>query len=128
MDMEEELYSGFVETVSDGTGVKLAENDRMIEIGDDTYGKVAASLLDALGDGYYYNGSMDVDGVDFYSTFTATLIVYREPERLPEGRTVQVVSDVVPVWWEFVTVVPGAGEVLNDFCFKRLKDTVLVMQ
>lgn len=127
MDMEA-LYSGFVETVSDGTGVKLAENGRMIEIGDDTYGKVAASLLEALGDGYYYNGSMDVDGVDFYSTFTATLIVYREPERLPEGRTVQVVSDVVPVWWEFATVVPGKGEVLNDFSFGRLKDTVMAMR
>ena len=63
-----------------------------------------------------------MDGDGFYSTLTATLIVYREAETMPEGCTVSHISDVVPVWWEFVTVV------LNDFCFKRLKDTVLVMQ
>ena len=118
----------FVETVSGGTDVKFADGNRVIEVGQATYAQAASSLLEAVGDGYYYNGSIDVDGDGFYSTLTATLIVYREAETMPEGCTVSHISDVVPVWWEFVTVVPGAGVVLNDFCFKRLKDTVLAMQ
>ena len=104
----------FVETVSGGADIKFADDNRVIEVGQAMYAQAASSLLEAVGDGYYYNGSID--------------IVYREAETMPEGCTVSHISDVVPVWWEFVTVVPGAGEVLNDFCFKRLKDTVLVMQ
>ena len=118
----------FVETVSGGADIKFADDNRVIEVGQAMYAQAASSLLEAVGDGYYYNGSIDVDGDGFYSTLTATLIVYREAETMPEGCTVSHISDVVPVWCEFVTVVPGAGEVLNDFCFKRLKDTVLVMQ
>lgn len=118
----------FVETVSGGADIKFADDNRVIEVGQAMYAQAASSLLEAVGDGYYYNGSIDVDGDGFYSTLTATLIVYREAETMPEGCTVSHISDVVPVWWEFVTVVPGAGKVLNDFCFKRLKDTVLVMQ
>lgn len=118
----------FVETVSGGADIKFADDNRVIEVGQAMYAQAASSLLEAVGDGYYYNGSIDVDGDGFYSTLTATLIVYREAETMPEGCTVSHISDVAPVWWEFVTVVPGAGEVLNDFCFKRLKDTVLVMQ
>ena len=118
----------FVETVSGGADIKFADDNRVIEVGQAMYAQAASSLLEAVGDGYYYNGSIDVDGDGFYSTLTATLIVYREAETMPEGCTVSHISDVVPVWWEFVTVVPGVGEVLNDFCFKRLKDTVLVMQ
>ena len=118
----------FVETVSGGADIKFADDNRVIEVGQAMYAQAASSLLEAVGDGYYYNGSIDVDGDGFYSTLTATLIVYREAETMPEGCTVSHISDVVPVWWEFVTVVPGAWEVLNDFCFKRLKDTVLVMQ
>lgn len=118
----------FVETVSGGADIKFADDNRVIEVGQAMYAQAASSLLEAVGDGYYYNGSIDVDGDGFYSTLTATLIVYREAETMPEGCTVSHISDVVPVWWEFVTAVPGAGEVLNDFCFKRLKDTVLVMQ
>ena len=94
----------FVETVSGGADIKFADDNRVIEVGQAMYAQAASSLL------------------------TATLIVYREAETMPEGCTVSHISDVVPVWGEFVTVVPGAGEVLNDFCFKRLKDTVLVMQ
>ena len=49
------------------------------------YAQAASSLLEAVGDGYYYNGSIDVDGDGFYSTLTATFIVYREAETMPEG-------------------------------------------
>ncbi len=100
----------FVETVSGGADIKFADDNRVIEVGQAMYAQAASSLLEAVGDGYYYNGSIDVDGDGFYSTLTATFIVYREAETMPEGCTVSHISDVVPVWWEFVTVVPGGVE------------------
>ena len=69
----------FVETVSGGADIKFADDNRVIEVGQAMYAQAASSLLEAVGDGYYYNGSIDVDGDGFYSTLTATLIVYREP-------------------------------------------------
>lgn len=115
----------FVETVSGKTDGKFAGNGRMITVEDAVYAEAASALLEAIGDGYYYNGTVEVDGDGFYSTLTATLIVYRDKEALPEGGAVYPVSDLVPVWWEFATVVPGWGEVLNDFSFLRLRDAVL---
>ena len=75
----------FVETVSGGADIKFADDNRVIEVGQAMYAQAASSLLEAVGDGYYYNGSIDVDGDGFYSTLTATLIVYREAETMPEG-------------------------------------------
>lgn len=95
-----------------------------IEIDRDTYCEVASALIDAVGDGYYYNGTIDGDGNGFYYTLTATVIVYREDRYASEGHS-SCVRDLVPVWWEFATVVPQAGEVLNDFSFGDLKEAVI---
>ena len=58
----------FVETVSGGADIKFADDNRVIEVGQAMYAQAASSLLEAVGDGYYYNGSIDVDGDGFYST------------------------------------------------------------
>lgn len=97
---------------------------QVIEITEDIYHDIAVSLLDAIGDGYYYNGKIENDCDEFYSTLTATLIVYREKSTDADGRA-DYIRDIVPVWWEFSTVVPQKGEALNDFCFRDLKDAAL---
>lgn len=38
---------------------------------------------------------------------------------MPEGES-EVLSDMVPVWWEFRTVTEE-GEVINDFSFGELR-------
>ena len=52
----------FVETVSGKTDGKFAGNGRMITVEDAVYAEAASALLEAIGDGYYYNGTVEVDG------------------------------------------------------------------
>lgn len=47
----------FVETVSGGADIKFADDNRVIEVGQAMYAQAASSLLEAVGDGYYYNGT-----------------------------------------------------------------------
>jgi hypothetical protein len=71
------------------------------------------------------------------AVLTLTAIVYRRTERLPEG-TRRPIADIVPVWWEFSTVIEDIlddsddapddapdrrheGQCLNDFSFAELK-------
>lgn len=121
-----EVYnSDFVETVSGSEEIIFAKSDcEMIAINANTYAQVATSLRDAIGDGYYYNGTFDLDCAKFYSTFTGTVIVYRDSDIIPEGRR-DVITDLIPVWWEFETVIPEVGSVLNDFNFTDLKRVFL---
>ena len=88
---------------------------------------MAQALLDAIGEACYYNGTVTVEETAFCGTLTATLIVYRERERA-EDEAVAPIYDVVPVWWEFATVLPDGDEVLNDFAFLPLKKALLELQ
>jgi len=53
-------------------------------------------------------------------------VVYRYQESFPEGRIVDIIDNIVPVWWEFHTVT-DEGEVINDFDFAEFKEYLLNM-
>ncbi len=91
----------------------------MIEISTPTYCAIAGRLREAIGPAEYFNGSVEYETEEFYSTLTLTAIVYRRTEMLPEGPR-RPISDVVPVWWEFTTT-QSIGGVTNDFSFSELK-------
>lgn len=118
----EEWYGSL--TVNGSPDEESCSGAPFIEIDRDTYCEVASALIDAVGDGYYYNGTIDGDGNGFYYTLTATVIVYREDRYASDGHS-SCIRDLAPVWWEFATVVPQAGEVLNDFSFRDLKEAVI---
>lgn len=91
----------------------------MIEITCEIYEAVADRLRAGIGRASYFNGKVEFENEEFYSTLTLTAIVYRRAESLPEGEFSRI-ADLVPVWWEFSTV-QECGEVLNDFSFAELK-------
>lgn len=97
----------------------------ILEIEESVYRKLASSLVDAVGESHYYNGTIDADCGNFYSTLTATMIVYRGQQ--PEQEQQAGITDLVPVWWEFSTSIPNEGDVLNDFSFRYLRDAVVSM-
>jgi hypothetical protein len=132
-----ELNSMFVETSGGGTEVTFVEktstmtkinsndfpdagNDPNLEIEPAHYVAVAYELAVAVGESEFFSGSICCSHEGFDSTLTATILVYRRPEQLPEG-TVSVIYDIVPVWWEFTTVAPDGSELINDFCFGEFK-------
>jgi hypothetical protein len=91
----------------------------MIEISAEIYCAIAARLREKIGICDYFNGTVEFETEEFYSTLTLTAIVYRRTETTPECVR-RPVSDVVPVWWDFSTV-QECGQVLNDFSFMELK-------
>lgn len=89
------------------------------------YDETAHRLSDAIGRRDYFSGSVAFDFGDTECRFTATLLLTRTPVDYPEG-TVSVLTDAVPVWWEFHTTT-DAGELLNDFDFGELRSRITAL-
>ena len=118
-------YSVFVETVSGYAGHIFAENRTpMIQTDSKTYHEIASRIAGEIGTADYFNGTVEYGTDEFDSTFTATLLVYRQENQMPEGRR-KVVEDVKPVWWNFTTIMPEEGEVINDFSFPEFRRCLL---
>ena len=84
------------------------------------YREVALRLSEAIGSGGYFSGTLAFAWGEAECRLTASVIVYRRRERLPEGDR-DAIADLVPVWWEFHTS-DQAGERPNDFSFSELKE------
>jgi len=91
----------------------------MIEIKENDYREIAYRLKNAIADSDFFNGSIEYDTDRFYSTLTATAIVYRTNTDMPDGYMSQI-QDIVPVWWSFTTYRLGDA-CSNDFGFDCLK-------
>ncbi len=94
----------------------------MYPITPELYRQTAERLLDTIGDSNYFSGSLRFTAGEAECRLTASILVYRTLCRLPEGEG-EVVTDLVPVWWEFHTEIDGC-ERLNDFSFSELRQLV----
>ena len=66
----------------------------MISIDDQTYQAIATQLRDELTGKEFFNGQLEYDTEEFYSTLTCTLILRNDPDT---GR----LASATPVWWEY---------------------------
>ncbi len=90
----------------------------MIYLTDETYARLAARLFEKLKtSGNYFNGRIEYDTADFYSTLTCSAIVYRS-QGAGNGPVVPSVEKIVPVWWEFSACVDGAMQE-HDFSWSE---------
>lgn len=83
------------------------------------YNETLTRLTEAIGADNYFSGTVEFVFDDITCRLRTSVIVYRRTERLPEGDA-SVITDLVPVWWEFHTESDDAGEMLNDFSFSEL--------
>ena len=91
----------------------FVKNDTtMISIDDQTYQAIAAQLRDELTGKEFFNGQLEYDTEEFYSTLTCTLILRNDPDT---GR----LASATPVWWEY-NLHQRDGEVLTDFSWSEL--------
>lgn len=115
--------SDFVETVSSSRQVIFAENYcSMIEINKEDYFGVADALKDAIGDREFFTGKVEYGCERFFSTLSATVLVYRD------GRGCEYLGEIVklvPVWWQFDTTLPDGSVGVNDFGFSEMADCFL---
>lgn len=83
------------------------------------YNEVAEHLTECVGRNGYFSGSPEFSSNGVECRLVLSAVVYRRRESMPEGER-EVISDMVPVWWEFHTVT-DEGEVMNDFSFGELR-------
>ena len=95
----------------------------MYEISSQIYEKTAQKLCNLVGGNGYFSGTLEFAHEDIECRMVASLIIYRKRVEMPEG-LFDVIDDIVPVWWEFHTVIDGE-ELINDFDFARLKEYIL---
>lgn len=91
----------------------------MYDISDQLYIEVAEQLLSRLGQQDYFSGVLEFEHANVLCRMVVSVVIYRRCERREEG-DVRLISDMVPVWWEFHTML-DSGEVLNDFSFNTLR-------
>ena len=89
----------------------------MYETTPTIYFKIAELLLEKIGMRDFFSGSVSLADGDVECRLVCTLVVDRE-----KGNPRQVVA-LLPVWWEFETVVDG-NEVLNDFSWREMLESV----
>ena len=90
-----------------------------LHIEDRIYEALAQEFREKIGARDYIKTTVEVKEGDRFFRLTLTAILYRRTECRPEG-TVDVVSDVVPMWWELHSFI-DEEEVLNDASFVCLK-------
>lgn len=91
----------------------------MYSVSTELYEEVAARLAEAIGGGSYFSGSLAFCWEGIACRLTASVIVYRQRQRYPEGDR-DTIADLVPVWWEFHTT-GEEGEMPNDFTFSEVR-------
>lgn len=91
----------------------------MIFVTDEMYAEIASRFFGKLEkSGNYFNGRIEYDTPEFYSTLTCSAVLYRSVgcgAGLPEPA----VEKVVPVWWEFTACAGGVPQE-HDFSWSEL--------
>ncbi len=95
----------------------------MLEISSQIYEKTAQQLCDEMGDLSYFSGTFEFVHEDTECRMVASLIIYHRQIEMPEG-VQTLISDIVPVWWEFHTIIAGEEHV-NDFDFALFKEYII---
>ena len=93
----------------------------MYTISDELYIEVAERFRSCCLGLDYASGVIEFDFDDMIRCrMLVSAIIYRRCDRRDDG-DVWLVSDVIPVWWEFHTTL-DEGEVINDFSFNTLRE------
>lgn len=96
----------------------------MYTISVKVYLEVAERLSALIGNLHYYSGAFEFESEGVLYRMIISAMIYRHRETLPEGREVDIIDNIIPVWWEFRSTT-DEGEVLNDFDFAELKQYLL---
>lgn len=94
----------------------------MYEISPKLYLEVFESLIAKIGQREFFSGRVDLTVGDTFCSLICTLVVHRG--KPSEESSLRPIERLVPVWWEFRTI-EGGEEILNDFSFREMLETVL---
>ena len=94
----------------------------MYKISTQLYLEIADKLMASIGSKEFFSGKIRLTDGDTECTLICTLIVEHD-HKPTEGRCFNAISALIPVWWEFHTIVDGE-EQINDFSFREFIATI----
>lgn len=86
----------------------------MITLNETSYKNIAAMLLEKIEGTSLFNGTIEYDTDEFYSTLTCTLIICRDSDQ-------DKILSILPIWWEYALYMSD-GEHLNDFSWLEFNE------
>jgi hypothetical protein len=92
-----------------------------IIITDKVYLEIADALAYAVCNRDYYSGKVAVVVGDVEFTLEGSFVMYYEKSRDEEFLGCRILSDIIPVWWDF-TACEGSEYYNTDFSFDELKN------
>ena len=92
----------------------------MVTISPDIYREVAKELMRQVETLNFFNGTIEHDTEEYYSSLRCTLIISREKEKRIDGEGERI-TDIIPIWWEF-SIYFSDGEAYNDFSWTELRE------
>ena len=93
----------------------------MITVNEAIYRNIADLLLKSIEEKDFFNGTIEYDTEEFYSTLCCTLIVYREKAEKDSSaadETPRPIRSIQPVWWEY-HLYQQESERPNDFSWRE---------
>lgn len=98
--------------------------DDVIRISDLVYLKLADFIVSNLRNKDYLKDSISVVDGDMEFTLSFTVIAYYSKSLDEETYGQDILSEIIPVWWNFEAV-EGGMEFVTDFSFDELKTYIL---
>lgn len=95
-----------------------------IIITDKVYLEIADALAYAVCNRDYYSGKVTAVIGDIEFTLEGSFVMYYEKSRDEEFLGCRILSDIIPVWWNF-TACEGTECYNNDFSFDELKNYMI---
>lgn len=87
-----------------------------------TYGQLSEQLLESITSDSFIYSTINLLDDQIHIQFSSTLFPQLKIVDYPEGSTL-VVEDIIHVWWS-VRTYDGNEEMLNDFDFNLLKESL----
>ncbi|MFR9668537.1 MAG: hypothetical protein SNJ33_02135 [Rikenellaceae bacterium] len=94
----------------------------MLILKNNHYSTLSTLLYDRIEEEDFFSGSINYQIENIECELLTTIIIYRQSDSIEQFNFSSIV-DIVPVWWEFTTVVDGELR-LNDFDFQLLKNSL----
>ena len=95
----------------------------MYDVSHQLYLEISDRLVGASSGREFFSGSVECCMGDVDCKLQCTLMVSYDEHDYPDIRS-RKISNIVPVWWEFHTVV-GSEELINDFSFREMCEIAL---
>lgn len=103
---------------------KKQMNMETIKVSNEVYLALSDELIEQIGRDEYFKTTIEIEKDGIMYELEASGMVYRKEVRCPEW-TGEVISDVIPTWWELHTFDKEGNEIRNDGEFNKIREYII---